>query len=238
MAAHKHHPAVLMWAIANEGNASWNYGSKLSDFLSLVNEMAREAHLEEGFNFHPVTVPLADTDFLQTVGAFDPLMPHLDLWSVNVYRGASFGNLFEEYRKASAKPLAILEYGIDAYDDNAQAEYEAAGSPYQALYAQALWKEIAANSAVCVGGTVMNYSDEWWKGKYGRTDAGHPGCPDHGPAFHSACGYATGAHPDGYCNEEWWGVMRTLKSASGPDQVQPRAVYHMVKEPAPSPQEE
>jgi hypothetical protein len=58
-------------------------------------------------------------------------------------------------------------------------------------------------------------------GKYGQS---RPGCPDLYPALHSTCGYSTAAHPDGYPNEEWWGVMRTVDNGSAPDIMQPRAV--------------
>ena len=43
----------------------------------------------------------------------------------------------------------------------------------------------------------MAYSDEWWK-------AGNPDTHDPG-------GYHTDAHPDGYSNEEWWGIFVFLK---------------------------
>jgi hypothetical protein len=50
--------------------------------------------------------------------------------------------LFKPIRNASPKPLAILENGIDAYDDENGGEYENIGLPYQALYARTLWREI------------------------------------------------------------------------------------------------
>jgi hypothetical protein len=71
----------------------------------------------------------------------------------------------------------------------------------------------------------MAYSDEWWKGKHGQNDAGHLNCPETDPSFHSTCGYSSASHPDGYANEEWWGVMRTVKNGNNPDSLQPRAVY-------------
>ena len=61
----------------------------------------------------------------------------------------------------------------------------------------------------------MAYSDEWWK-------AGDPCTHDNG-------GYKTWAHPDGYSNEEWWGIMRTVDNGSGPDIMQPRKVYYTLK---------
>ena len=228
VAIHKNHPAVLMWAIGNELNAPWMFGDS-DDLFSLVDEMAQAAHIEEGDNYHPTTTPLADIDLINTIANRDPEVPNLDVWSVQVYRGSSFGSLFSDYAAASDKPLVITEYGIDAYDDENKDEYENLVTPYQATYAESLWNEIVANSDVCSGGSIMAYSDEWWKGKHGQTDSNHPSCPDADPYFHSACGYANGAHPDGYANEEWWGIMQTVDNGTSPDIMQPRTVYYTLQ---------
>jgi len=228
VAIHKNHPAVLMWAIGNELNAPWMFGDS-DDLFSLIDEMAQAAHMEEGDDYHPVTTPLADIDLINTIANRDPEVPNLDVWSVQVYRGSSFGSLFSDYAAVSEKPLVITEYGIDAYDDENEDEYENIGAPYQATYAESLWNEIVANSDVCSGGSIMAYSDEWWKGKHGQTDSNHPSCPEADPDFHSACGYANGTHPDGYANEEWWGIMRAVDNGTGPDIMQPRAVYYTLK---------
>ena len=225
VAAHKDHPVILMWSIGNELNASWMYEDRLADLFSLINEMAEEAHQEEGISYHPVTTPLLDNNLINTIGTFDPSMTSLDVWGANVYRGQSFGTLFDDYRPISSKPLLILEYGIDAYDHQHNDEYENIGLPQQAIYAEALWKEIKENSDVCPGGTIMVYSDEWWKGKY-STD---PGCPDYDPALHSKCGYPTDSHPDGHSNEEWWGIMRTVDNGNNPDLMEPREVYYTLQ---------
>lgn len=234
VAAHKNHPAVLMWSIGNEMNASWMYGGCLDILFNLIDEMAQEAHEEEGQNIHPVTTPLVDDiDLINTIATYDPLMAHLDVWSVQVYRGSSFGSLFTDYAAVSERPLAILEYGIDAYACDEGDEYENVGTPYQATYAEALWKEIEANSDVCSGGSIMAYSDEWWKGKYGQSGLDCPDyCPDYDPCYHSTCGYPTDSHPDEFSNEEWWGIMRTRDNGSNPDIpdiMEPRAVYYTLR---------
>lgn len=225
VAVHKNHPAILMWAIGNELNSPLMYGSKLNDIFSLINEMAAEAHQEEGTNYHPVTTSLYDSDLVSTISTYDSLVPSLDIWSANIYRGNTFGTLFNDYKALSQKPLAILEYGIDAFDNDHGNEYEKIGTPYQADYTEALWKEIAANSDTCVGGSIMAYSDEWYKGEY-STD---PGCPDNDPAYHSTCGYPASSHPDGYCNEEWLGIMRTVDNGNNPDIMEPRAAYYRLQ---------
>ncbi|MEW6108839.1 MAG: matrixin family metalloprotease [Nitrospirota bacterium] len=225
VAMHKNHPAILMWAIGNELNSDWMYGGNPDHLFSLINEMAAEAHAEEGSAHHPVTTALYDSDLIQTINYYDPSMTDLDVWGANIYRGYTFGALFDEYRAASQKPFVVLEYGIDAYDNNYGMEYEKHNMPYQAEYAEALWNELASNPDVCIGGTIMAYSDEWWRGKY-SSDAG---CPDSDPAVHSACGYPASSHPDGYANDEWWGIMRTVYNPSGPDSMEPRAAYRSLK---------
>ncbi len=228
VAAHKGSPAVLMWAIGNELNAPWMYGNN-TDLFSLINEMAQVAHEKEGANYHPVTTPLMHIDLINTISAYNDTMTALDIWSVQIYRGNSFGTLFEDYKNVSGKPLVITEYGIDAYDNRNSTEYELIGTPYQAEYASALWNEIMANSNVTSGASIMAYSDEWWKGKYTPYPNPNQGCPESDQNFHSNCGYSISSHPDGYSNEEWWGIMRTRDNGSSPDIMEPRAVYNALR---------
>ena len=119
-----------------------------------------------------------------------------------------------------------MEYGIDAFDQTKGNEYEKIGTPVQADYAEALWKEVAANSQTCVGATIMSYSDEWWKARY----AADPACaPDPDPGVQGPCGFQTGAQPDGYANEEWWGLVRIRDNGTEADTVEPRAAYYRLQ---------
>jgi hypothetical protein len=73
----------------------------------------------------------------------------------------------------------------------------------QASYLNTLWldiaQELSANdqSKVCLGGTVFEWNDEWWK--------------TGGVGVHEPDGYETTwnviAHPDGFANEEWFGIV-------------------------------
>lgn len=223
VAAHKNHSAILMWAIGN--NLNHFYSGNQGQLFSLINEMALAAHEEEGAGYHPVVVSLADESMPGTIGANDALVPGLDVWGVNAYRGKSFGSLFTDYTGVSTKPLLITEYGIDVYDQARGNEYEALGIPYQAEYAQSLWNQINANGNVCIGGVLREYTDEWWLGKY----SSDTGCPDLASSIHSRCGFANGNQPDGYTNEEWWGIMRTVDNGTGPDLLEPRATFYTLK---------
>jgi hypothetical protein len=212
IAVHKRHPAILMWAIGNGLNSPGMYGGDLANLGTLVQEMALAAHAEDPK--HPVTVSLADSNLVGATTALEARAPAVDLWGANVYRGASFGTLFADHRSVSGKPLIILEYGADAYDNVAGAPAEGG----QAGYAGSLWQEVQANADVCVGATIMEYSDEWWRGRLAA-----PECTD--AAAHDTCGRASAAQPDGYDNAEWWGIMRVEENPSGPDTVSARAVY-------------
>ncbi len=226
VAAHKDHPAILMWSVGHNLNLPDAYGNNPSHLFSLINELAEAAHLEEGTKAHPVTTALADQDLASTLAGYEGAVPALDIWGANVYRGSSFGTLFSDISSVSQKPLLLLEYGIDAYDNTRGNEYEKLGNTTQTDVTEGLWKEIAAHGQTCVGGTIMSYSDEWWKGRY-SADTSCPADPD--PAVHGRCGFAANTQPDGYANEEWWGIVRVLDNGTGSDKVEPRAVYYRLQ---------
>jgi len=214
---YKDHPAVLAWAVGNEDNY-W-YTGITKGLYTLINEMARTAYEIEGPTYHPVLFPGQDLLYIgdASVRATDTAMNYLDIWACNVYRGDSFGDLFVDYQFRSTKPLLITEYGIDALDNMHSVEYE----DTQASYAVSLWDEVVANSNFCVGAAIMEYCDEWWKDD-------NPGAT---PADHNYGGYEIiGAHPDGFSNEEWWGIMRTVDNGTSPDIMEPRQVYYDLKD--------
>ncbi len=207
----KDHPAVLMWAIGNEQNA-W-YKKDISFWYKMVNEMAKAAYKIEGENYHPVTTPNGAIDNIgdASKNADDNSMNFLDLWGANVYRGDTFGDLFSEYKKLSHKPLWISEYGCPAWDYLKRNDENLTEDPHtltlfsmQSHVAERLWDEIAANSKICCGGTIMAYSDEWWK-------AGEL-------SVHNT--------QDGV---EWYGVMSVEKNNDKADIVHPRKVYYMLQ---------
>jgi hypothetical protein len=69
----------------------------------------------------------------------------------------------------------------------------------------------------------LSYSDEWWK-RHG--DASFPVDPT---GRHGRCGFAANTQPDGYANEEWWGIVRVLDNGTGPDKVEPRGAYYRLQ---------
>ncbi len=225
VAGYKEHPTVLMWSIGDRLNDAAMYGNKLPDLLTLMNEMALEAHAEEGANPHPVITPLADVELIRTISTHEPVTSAIDAWGLDASRGTSFGALFAEYGAVSKKPLLIMAFGIDAFDMNAHDEYENIGAPFQAIYAESLWNEILANTDIALGGLIRAYSDEWWLGKQGNS---FPGCPKIDPPAHSLCGGVSASDPDRFANFEWDGIMRPRKNGSDIDRLEPRALYYTL----------
>lgn len=164
-------PEILFWAIGNENNYSLNPNDpvQIRAWYDLVDQMAREAHAIEDLNggwHHPVAVVNGDLQYIGDASLHADDSNAVDIWGANVYRGASFGDLFYQYKNKSTKPLWIAEYGGDAWHVN-----NFTGSPGNGFEDQAsqaakgggLWDEIAGNSDITIGGTIMAYSDEWWK---------------------------------------------------------------------------
>ena len=204
----KDHPGLLAWGLGNELNVA-NDGENLAAWHRLANELAQVAYETEGAAYHPTILinagmwEMGDID----LNSDDESLSYVDMWGHNTYFGWDGHCYFDYYDALSAKPLIFSEYGIDAWDDVNGCEYEAT----QAAYSVQQWRQIRNH---CVGASIMAYSDEWWK-------AGDPDHQDFG-------GYATDNHPDGYSNEEWWGVIRVVDNGGDADIAQPRQVYYAL----------
>jgi hypothetical protein len=247
--------AILFWAIGNENNYQVNNGGaslsarQLFAWYSLVNAMAQAAHAAEGTTFHPVAVVNGEIAQIGNIadGATDAQLPYLDLWGVNIYRGKSFSTLFSDYAAKSHKPLWISEFGIDAWsvtnttginnwgstldaDLGGQGTYDPSD---QSSYDGSLWDEILNNSSVTVGGSVMEYSDEWWKpyefyctspsASQAANSISAGICNSNQKYF----GNLFPAFPDDFMNQEWFGIVAISPSVivGDPDIVTPRPVY-------------
>ncbi|MEM2299582.1 MAG: PKD domain-containing protein [Candidatus Hadarchaeales archaeon] len=217
--AWKNHPAVLMWSFGNE--VEYNYlsagsGRKLVDWYTLLEEACRR--IKEEDNLHPVTYSHIDRLGPGGIGdkslkADDESLRSLDIWSLNVYRGSSFGNLFEEYARYSRKPLILSEFGCDALNGSLGVEDQAT----QASYIRNLWLEIKrklAPAGICLGGTVFEWSDEWWK-------AGRPSSQENTAQWRNV------SYGDPNMNEEWWGITSI---SDGGYLKTPRQAYYVLKE--------
>ena len=240
----KEHKAILFWAIGNEVNYQPMNQAQTQAWYSLVNDMARAAHLAEdptyitgGKNYHPVAVVNGEVLNIgdSSLGTTDVQMPDLDIWGANVYRGESFGTLFTEYRAKSQKPLWISEFGVDAWHTNALSNPDNGNEDQgtQSVWDSALWDEIVQNYLVTIGGSVMEYSDEWWKPYEFLCGFNSPQCnsaQNHFCDSGSVC-QDFGAFPDRAMNQEWFGIMHISLNPNpvGSDIMTPRLVYSTLQ---------
>lgn len=212
--AFKDHPAILMWALGNEWNL-WRpdrprYYAHYETLAAAATAMQANALQVKSLDpNHPVISILGEINQPDEASVRDIVnkaCPTVDIWGANIYRGPRFGKLFAEWMAMSTKPLLLSEFGTDAFWSTSWLPvigYEDQTS--QASYLGSLWLDIADNlsdgsaSGVCVGGTVFEWNDEWWKTSTGS------------PASHDPDGYPTTwnpkAHPDGFANEEWFGIV-------------------------------
>ncbi len=229
---YKDSPALLMWAIGNECNYSSTIKHKY--YYSLCNELAEIAYSLEGGTYHPAIIVNGKLHHIG-IGDYNTLdaqLDYVDAWGANLYakkyRAVDWFTrpamgIFEVYKDKSSKPLVITEYGADAFyttstypliDGYVDEDAQASRVRHNTL-------NILAASDVCLGGCVMEYSDEWWKDSSGELDT-----HDAGP------GYAWYSHlPDGYVNEEYWGIVSVEKNIEQgmPDIVTPRRAYYKLK---------
>jgi len=80
------------------------------------------------------------------------------------------------------------------------------------------WYQIVTSADICIGGTVFEFTDEWWK--------------DTDPWSHDNYGgYTTNTHPDGFSNEEYWGLISLSPDTDndGLDEWTPRKAFYTMK---------
>jgi hypothetical protein len=204
----KDHPAILAWVIGNEWNYNGLYSNlSLADATARVKDAAAAIHAEDPA--HPVATPYGELPPASQLTA----LPEIDLWGLNVYRGISFGTLFQDWAARSGKPMFVSEYGSDAWNANLPGEDDASQAKADQMLTQAIWDQGVANNAAgaTVGGTIFEWADEWWKDSSGSAST------------HDSGGSAPGGgpYPDSTFNEEWWGIVDIDRN--------PRPAYDALK---------
>ncbi|HXH90893.1 MAG TPA: cadherin repeat domain-containing protein [Thermoanaerobaculia bacterium] len=211
-------PNVLMWAPGNEMNLAIAH-SHFADWYSLLEAISSAVKTAQGPGGPLLCGDNGDvssvddacpTSVFSNGGATAgmTLAPSVDVWAVNLFRGASLGTLREELLAAPAKPYWIAEMGIDSFNNTLQVQDEAS----QAAVLKALWDQIRVFDDVLFGADLGFWSDEWWK-------CGAPTVQDN-------CGNPFGNGPDNFINEEHLGAMRIAAGAQGEvNQVIPKQAY-------------
>jgi len=226
----KDHPAILMWALGNEWNLNRYFGfSSLAEAKNATQQAALDIKALD--SNHPVSSSLGDR-FTEIVSIVSDVT-NVDVWGLNIYRGASFGTLFQDWAGFTGLPFYFSEFGTDSFattsytvnngraDDVVGAEDEIA----QAVHVTGLWGEIEThlatgqNTEPSIGGFVFNFHDALYKvgnfhvGLGGLVDYDGPddikGTPDDDTSYdeYNTEGFINGGHPDNIANQEYFGVV-------------------------------
>ena len=231
-------PGVLMWLLGNENNYGLVWSSAETEDLpteeanavrarhmySLFGEVTRR--VKEMDPTRPVAMANGDLQYIEIIAEE---VPDLDVFGTNVYRGVSFGDLFQEVRDELDLPVMFTEFGSDAWNAKNMHEDQAT----QARYLLGQWREIYEQSAGkglignSIGGATFQWTDGWWKfGQEDRLDIQD-----------TNASWANGGYVEDFVegrnnmNEEWWGIV-----AKGPTdnsnlyELYPRAAYYALQE--------
>jgi hypothetical protein len=175
---------------------------------------------------HPIAICNGDLLFLDIIAAE---CKDVDILGSNVYRGVSFGDLFERVKKEYGKPVLLTEFGADAFNVMSNKEDQSA----QAFYLKGNWNEIYENAAGMgkagnvLGGFTFQFSDGWWK--YGQTK--NLDLHDSNASWSNGGYQKDFTEGENNMNEEWFGICAKGPSdEKGHYQLFPRAAYYVLKE--------
>ena len=195
----KDHPAILMWEFGNEFNyhPEW-FGNNIQNWYNVLENCASTVKSIDPN--HPVSTGHGEVPTTQSLTS----CPSVDVWGMNIYRWLSPDSAIDELAAQTDKAIYISEAGADSYNSNSGSENQA----QQAQATEIILNAIIEKSDLCVGVTLFEFCDEWWK-------AGDPNQQDAG-GFSNAIPY------DNYANEEYWGIVTRNR--------EPKQSYYVVQE--------
>jgi hypothetical protein len=180
---------------------------------------------------HLVALGNGDASFLDSAAK---VCKDIDALAIILYRGKSFGNLFNNIRRFYDKPIILSEFGCDSYDALKNAENQ----DIQAEFLTDQWKDLFANTVYsqnnkasnCLGGVVFEWTDEWWK-----HDEGYR--PDW-DVHNTEAGWSEGSYyfdikaPSNLnMNEEWFGLVSISPDLEkGVNKRVPKKAYTALKD--------
>ncbi|MDI1317852.1 glycoside hydrolase family 2 TIM barrel-domain containing protein [Flavobacterium sp.] len=236
---YKNTPGVLIFLLGNENNYGlfWDGAEtenipledrkstkRAKDMYSIFNEAVVE--MKKIDTSHPIAICNGDLLFLDLI--VDECKD-IDILGLNMYRGVSFGNAFQEVKSKLNKPILFSEFGADAFNaiDNAEDQKS------QAYFMVGNWKEIYENAANLgkagnsLGGFTFQFSDGWWK--FGQTK--------NLDIHDSNASWSNGGYTSDFIqgqnnmNEEWFGICaKGPVNPRGLYDLYPRAAYYSLKE--------
>lgn len=236
---YKDTPGLLMFLLGNENNYGlfWE-GAETEDIpVEDRKSTVRATHLYRLFNeaavvmknidkSHPVAICNGDLLFLDIIAGE---CKDVEIFGVNMYRGASFGDAFQRVRDVLNVPIMFTEFGADAFNAVENGEDQ---QP-QAYYMVSNWKEIYENAAGLgkagnsIGGFTFQFSDGWWK--FGQTT--NLSVQDNNASWSNGGYLHDYVAGENNMNEEWFGICaKGPTNERGLYQLFPRAAYYALKE--------
>jgi len=245
---YKDEPGILGWILGNENNYSclgyvnpWSSeeidketnpqkqkSMRAEIYYTFVNDLAREIHKIDPN--HPVGLGNGELVGLEFANKF---AMDVDFLACIIYRGKTFGNLFKSVRMTFDKPVLLAEFGADCYDAYLKKEDQ----NMQAFFLESQWSQIYENLANnkmgagnCIGGTVFEWTDEWWKH--------NPDSPEGWKAHDTESGWSNGsyyfdirAEGNKNMNEEWFGIVALSEQLeNGINKRIARKAYYVIRE--------
>lgn len=247
----KNEKGLLMWVLGNENSYTFSGKicfwtspeiAKVKDlrkqiekraqiYYSFVDELAVE--IKKADPNHPVALGNGEESFLDVASK---ICDDIDILAIISYRGKKFGNLFDHIKTYFNKPVFISEFGADSYDAYTKKEAE----DIQAEYIISQWNNLFEHTVFsknmqgnCLGGTLFEWSDEWWKHNEGYT-------PDW--CIHNTeAGWSNGSYyfdikakDNGLnMNEEWFGIVALADNKIKGSEIDQRILkksYYVLKD--------
>lgn len=232
-------PGLLLYLLGNENNYGLFWEGAETEDIPEENEesIIRATAMYKLFNEATLAMKDVDSSLPIAICNGDLLFldivkeecKDIDIFGTNMYRGASFGDAFEQVKNELNKPILFTEFGADAFNAIENTEDQKS----QAFYMVENWKEIYENAAGLgksgnsLGGYTFQFSDGWWK--TGQTvDL---------EIHNTDASWANGGYDFDYkkgennMNEEWFGIAAKGKTTpKGHYSLYPRAAYYALQE--------
>jgi len=242
----KDEKGLLMWVLGNENSYTFSGKicfwtcpevEKLTDlkdkiykraeiYYSFIDELAQE--IKKIDTIHPVAMGNGEETFLEVAAK---KCKNIDVLAIIAYKGKKFGNLFQRVRDIFDKPIFISEFGCESYNaytniDDQEVQTQYLISQWQDLYSHSVF---CAKGGNCIGGSMFEWTDEWWKHNEGYT-------PDW-IVHNIEAGWSNGSYfydikvPNALnMNEEWFGIVSlSEKIEKGINKRIPKKAYHGLK---------
>ena len=222
---YKNHPAILGFSVANEWDVRIGASSKyywIYDTLQAAANFVQEgaARVKQLDPNHPVFTfiadphipgvhPLSQTRYPYETGELYTTQllstcSSIDVWGCNTYRNANIGDLPNQWKSISTKPMVLGEFGADSWNASTGAEDQA----MQASFNGGLIDQINFNLASeRVGGSLAGYFVFEWNNEHWKNGT---------PLTQTVSWEPNTGQPDFQLQEEYFGIVnldRTPKAA-------------------------